>query len=172
MRIKINRPCPTGLVRRPTNRHVPRALRACVTIHQPCSAHSQWGGENPPLGWIRGTKSRCLQGPPWCSSGSDFSFQGVGLILGLGGKITRASQPKSQNVKQKQCCNGFHRDFKKKKRPTCKTSRQWTSAQKHCLLIDSPTQPTDRAVGYLYEDCLFLCAGDLYLYVKELNSTD
>lgn len=51
-------------------------------------------------------------------------------------------------------------------------SRQWTSAQKHCLLIDSLTQPRDRTVGCLYEDCLFLCAGDLYLYVHGLSPTD
>ena len=36
----------------------------------------------------------------------------AGLILGQGAKIPYASQLKNQNIKQKQYCNRFTRDFK------------------------------------------------------------
>jgi len=36
----------------------------------------------------------------------------VGLIPGRGAKIPHASQPKIQNIKQKQCCSKFNKDFK------------------------------------------------------------
>ena len=37
---------------------------------------------------------------------------GAGLIPGWGGKISHASQPKNQNLEQKQYCNKFNKDFK------------------------------------------------------------
>ena len=37
---------------------------------------------------------------------------GVGSILGWGAKISHASGPKNQNIKQKQYCNKFNKDFK------------------------------------------------------------
>ena len=37
---------------------------------------------------------------------------GVGSIPGRGAKIPHASQPKKQNIKQKQYCNKFNKDFK------------------------------------------------------------
>ena len=37
---------------------------------------------------------------------------GVGSIPGWGAGIPHASQPKNQNIKQKQYCNKFNRDFK------------------------------------------------------------
>ena len=37
---------------------------------------------------------------------------GVGSIPGRGAKIPHASWPKNQNVKQKQYCNKFNKDFK------------------------------------------------------------
>ena len=37
---------------------------------------------------------------------------GVGLIPGRGTKIPHASGPKNQNIKQKQYCNKFNKDFK------------------------------------------------------------
>ena len=37
---------------------------------------------------------------------------GAGSIPGWGAKIPHASRPKYQNVKQKQYCNKFNRDFK------------------------------------------------------------
>ena len=40
---------------------------------------------------------------------------GVGLILGIpgrGAKIPHVSRPKNQNIKQKQYCNKFNKDFK------------------------------------------------------------
>ena len=40
---------------------------------------------------------------------------GVGSIPGQGAKIPRASWPKSKNRKQKQYCNKFSKDLKKKK---------------------------------------------------------
>ena len=36
----------------------------------------------------------------------------VGLIPGRGAKIPRASWPENQNLKQKQHCNKFNKDFK------------------------------------------------------------
>ena len=41
---------------------------------------------------------------------------GASLIPGQGAKILHASGPKNQNIKQKQYCNKFNKDFKKKKR--------------------------------------------------------
>ena len=40
---------------------------------------------------------------------------GAGSIPGWGAKIPYASGPKNQNIKQKQYCNKFNKDFKKKK---------------------------------------------------------
>ena len=37
----------------------------------------------------------------------------VGLIPGWGAEIPCASCPKNQNIKQKQYCNKFNKDFKK-----------------------------------------------------------
>ena len=45
---------------------------------------------------------------------------GMGSIPGQGAKISHASWPKKQNIKQKQYCNKFNKDFKNdphKKRP-------------------------------------------------------
>ena len=38
---------------------------------------------------------------------------GAGSIPGQEAKIPHALQPKSQNIKQKQYCNKFNKDFKK-----------------------------------------------------------
>ena len=38
---------------------------------------------------------------------------GVGSIPGQEAKIPHTSWPKNQNIKQKQCCNKFNKDFKK-----------------------------------------------------------
>ena len=40
------------------------------------------------------------------------SAGGVGLIPNQGGKISHASWPKNQNIKQKQYCSKFNEDFK------------------------------------------------------------
>ena len=37
---------------------------------------------------------------------------GAGSIPGRGAKVPHASQPKNQNIKQKQYCNKFHKDLK------------------------------------------------------------
>ena len=37
---------------------------------------------------------------------------GAGSVPGQGAKIPHASQPKDQNIKQKQYCNKFGEDFK------------------------------------------------------------
>ena len=39
---------------------------------------------------------------------------GAGLIPGLGAEIPHALQPKYQNIKQKQYCNKFNKDLKKR----------------------------------------------------------
>ena len=38
----------------------------------------------------------------------------LNLIPGQGAKITHDLQPKKQDIKQKQCCNKFNKDLKKK----------------------------------------------------------
>ena len=43
---------------------------------------------------------------------SPFNSGGVGSIPGGGTKMPHASQPKNQNIKQKQYCNKFNKDFK------------------------------------------------------------
>ena len=43
---------------------------------------------------------------------SPSSAGGVGLIPGQGARIPHSLQPRSQNIKQKQYCNGFNQDFK------------------------------------------------------------
>ena len=40
------------------------------------------------------------------------SAGGMGLMPGQGFKIPHASRPKERNIKQKQCCNKFNKDFK------------------------------------------------------------
>ena len=39
--------------------------------------------------------------------------EGEGSMPGQGAKIPHASQPKTQNIKQKQYCNRFTKNFKK-----------------------------------------------------------
>ena len=39
---------------------------------------------------------------------------GAGSIPGGGAKIPQASRPQNRNIKQKQYCNKFNKDFKKK----------------------------------------------------------
>ena len=46
---------------------------------------------------------------------SPSSAGGVGLIPGWGTKIPHASGPKKKNLKQKQYCNKFNKDFKSEK---------------------------------------------------------
>ena len=41
-----------------------------------------------------------------------FNAGGAGSIPGQGAKIPHASGPKTQNIKQKQYCNQFNKDFK------------------------------------------------------------
>ena len=44
------------------------------------------------------------------------SAGGVGLIPDWGTKIPHALRPRNQNIKQKQYCNKFNKDFKKIKK--------------------------------------------------------
>ena len=44
---------------------------------------------------------------------SPSNAEGAGSIPGWGAKIPHASWPKNQNIKQKQHCNKFNKDFKK-----------------------------------------------------------
>ena len=43
---------------------------------------------------------------------SPFSAEGACLVPDQGAKIPQASQPKNQNIKKKQYCNKFKKDFK------------------------------------------------------------
>ena len=49
--------------------------------------------------------------------------RGVGLIPGLGAKITHASWSKHQNIKQKQYCNKFNKDLKNGPHPSKKKKK-------------------------------------------------
>ena len=40
---------------------------------------------------------------------------GAGSIPGRGAKVPPASRPKNQNIKQKQYCNKFNKDFKNRR---------------------------------------------------------
>ena len=57
------------------------------------------------------------------------SMQGVGSSPVWGAKIPHASGPKNQNIKQKQYCNGFSRDFKNGPRQKSK------KIKRHLILI-------------------------------------
>ena len=54
---------------------------------------------------------RDLPGSPLVKT-SPSNAGGVGSIPDQGSKIPHASQPKNQNIKQKQYCNKFDKDFK------------------------------------------------------------
>ena len=61
---------------------------------------------------------------------------GAGSIPGQGAKIPHASRPKNQNIKQKQYCNKFNKDFKngphqKKKKKRKKKSKKKTKKEKN-----------------------------------------
>ena len=71
---------------------------------------------------------------------------GAGSIPGWGTKIPRASQPKNQNIKQKQYCNKFNKDFKNGPHP--KNLFKKINKNKNALMIGRlflPNHP--RAVG-------------------------
>ena len=54
--------------------------------------------------------------------------RGAGSIPGWGAKIPHASWPKNQNIKQKQYCNKFNKDFKngRKKNPSTRHTKSYT----------------------------------------------
>ena len=54
-----------------------------------------------------------LPGGPVVRTLGAFTAVGSGSIPGRGGKIPHVSWPKNQNMKQKQYCNKFNKDFKK-----------------------------------------------------------
>ena len=60
--------------------------------------------------WIKNIYRRDFPGPVVKTSSSNAG--GAGLIPGQGAKIPHASRPKNQNIKQKQYCNKFNKDFK------------------------------------------------------------
>ena len=55
-----------------------------------------------------------MEGLPRKVHGSDVTLKagGAGLIPGPGDKIPHVSQAKKPNIKQKQYCNKFNKDFK------------------------------------------------------------
>ena len=61
----------------------------------------------------------------------------VGLIPGQGAKIPHASWPKNQNIKQKQYCNKFNKDFRKKKKKLSDSSVDF-KALGHTVLVYVP----------------------------------
>ena len=61
---------------------------------------------------VKTTQWRDLPGGPVVKT-SPSNAGGVGSIPGQGVKIPHVSQPKNQNIKQKQYCNKFNKDLKK-----------------------------------------------------------
>ena len=53
----------------------------------------------------------------------------LGSITGLGARIPHASWPKNQNIKQKQYCNKFNKDFKisPHQKTKLKKNKQWSN---------------------------------------------
>ena len=64
-------------------------------------------------------KKRDFPGSPVVKT-SPSNAGGVDVIPGWGAEIPHALQPKNQNIKQKQYCNKFNKDFKK-----------WTTSKKN-----------------------------------------
>ena len=62
---------------------------------------------------------------------------GVGSIPGQGAKITHASQPKNQNIKQKQYGNKFNKDFKNGPHQKKKKSLSYKATWKASLSLQS-----------------------------------
>ena len=60
---------------------------------------------------IKKSDNRDFPGGPVVKT-SPSNARGVGSIPGQGAKIPHASWPKHQNIKQKQYCNKFNKDFK------------------------------------------------------------
>ena len=57
----------------------------------------------------------------------------AGLIPGQGAEIQHASQPKSQNIKQKQYCNKLYKDFK-----------NWSTLKKKKVLKKKPSSSPEK----------------------------
>ena len=64
--------------------------------------------------YLAENKVRDFPGGPVVKT-SAFNAGGAGSIPGRGAKFPHASRPKHQNIKQKQYCNKFNKDLKKKK---------------------------------------------------------
>ena len=99
-----------------TNREEPRKARVCLYIFLITQLREP-GGTSLAVWWLR----FCLLE----------SAGGVGSTSGQGTKIPHALQPKSQNIKQKQYCNKFNKNFEnsphqKKKNNFRKKERVWT----------------------------------------------
>ena len=96
-------------------------------------------------------RERDLPGGPVVKT-SPSNAAGTGLIPGPGAKIPHASRPKNQNIKQKQYCNKFNKDFTNgphKKKKIFKKKR--TSLVAQWLRIRLPTQGT-RVRALVQED--------------------
>ena len=64
---------------------------------------------------------------------------GRGSIPGQGARIPHASQPKNQNIKQKQYCNKFSKDFKTgphQKKSLQKKKKEMIMYKMHSILMD------------------------------------
>ena len=56
---------------------------------------------------------------------------GAGSIPGRGAKIPHASRPRNQNIKQKQYCNKFNKDFKNGPHQKKNLKKKKTKNKKH-----------------------------------------
>ena len=83
--------------------------RTYWTGHKACRSFCL--GEYPQQRKHLKSRKRDFPGGPVVKT-SPSNAGGVSLIPGWGAKMPHASQPKNQNIKQKQYCNKFNKDFK------------------------------------------------------------
>ena len=91
--------------------------RCALNIHpsfSPSLASTYYHLESSVPSWFRGFKVKQngdFSGGPVVKT-SPSNAGGAGSTPGRGAKIPHAFQPKNQNIKQKQYCNKFNKDFK------------------------------------------------------------
>ena len=75
------------------------------------SPPSDPGEEEPRIPW-KSTKNQCAKGLPWLTSPSHAGdVASIPVWAGQGAQMPHALRPKNQNIKLKQYCNKFSKDF-------------------------------------------------------------
>ena len=75
---------------------------------------------------------------------------GVGSIPGRGAKIPHASWPKNQNIKQKQYCNKFNKDFKNGPHQKKSSKKIAWSRVQACIILNIKHFKENSYLGYLF----------------------